>query len=448
MELSQLSAQKQNLCLCLSMKQAIHCLELPIQELHRYLEEEASSNPLLEIDLPPLPLQDNTSVPDLRIREPEIWNEKRGNDNSMEWIVETAYTRPQTYREYLYEQLGQMKELDQEMLNLCTFLVDCLNSAGYLDCELSDLAAETGCTEFILEQALYIVQSLDPLGTGARSLQECLTLQLAQSSYFNDRHMKVIRLGLEFLAQKDLKSLAQVLGTSISEAEAAGKVIQGLNPIPSRGFASDDTEGCLFPEAVILVENKQIIVQIDSYSAPRLNGQYVDMIGKQGYDEVQTYLKENVKKAKELINAVEKRNRTIERIIVQITREQFDFFLHGAPLLPMTMLEMAEHMNLSISTISRAVKEKYVEFNGVLLPLRSFFSLPVNTNSSGSVSALITHSRIADLIRGEDPQKPFSDEALRTALLIYGINISRRTVAKYRMDLGIPTANKRRGSSI
>ncbi len=427
-----------------AMLQSLHCLQMPSVELREFLQEAALSNPLLEVEdaahdgpqpetMEPAPA---TDVP-IERREQLIWD-----GNGAESDFTSSLSRPQTFTEYLTAQLGQSAPLDGRMLFLCRYLVGCLNSAGYLDCELSELAEELNVPASELEQALFAVQALDPPGVGARSLSECLLLQLAQGKEFTEVNIHLIRFGLSLLADNDYAGLARLLSVRPAEARRAGDVIRALNPIPSRGFSSERTAAMIAPEAVVRRTGGGLVIEMNEGLVPRvsLNREYCALVGDPNCQEAQLYLKEKMAEAKNLMNNLENRHETLFRLLSALVRSQEGYFLRREDLLPMTMGQMAEQLSLNVSTVSRAVKDKYIQFDGRVLPLRALFSAALPTGGSAEAA----RRQLRRFVESESPEHPLSDEALAQALAGVGLSLSRRTVAKYRGELSIPPAAQRR----
>lgn len=352
-----------------------------------------------------------------------------------------------SFSDYLNEQLGQMKQLDGKTKALCSFLVGCLNSCGYLDGTLSELAEELHLPLFDLEQALFVVQSLEPAGVGARSLSECLLLQLVQSEDFNAVTLRLVRSGLELLAKRDMKALANLLEVSMIETQAAAQAIFRLNPIPSRGFYTESRVPYIVPEATLRCENERIIIELNQSILPKvtLNQEYKALLKQEDCKEAHLYLKEKVTQANALINNMEHRTDTLYRLLTAVVHLQPDYFLQHGNLRPMTMQMVADALDVNVSTISRAVREKYILFNGQMLALRTLFTVPLQgTAQSEPVSAGFVRARIKQMIQAEDTSAPLSDQSLCEALADMNITISRRTVAKYRGELNIPSTSARR----
>lgn len=434
-----------------SMRQSLQFLQMPALELGEYLQNAALSNPLLQMEegsrqnAEPLFAASGGERIASGFERMEFWN---GQDApSVDFTA--FFTRPESFAEHLEEQLGQMKPLDVETGSRCRFLVGCLNSLGYLDCPLEELAEETGQTLFDMEQALFVLQSLDPPGVGARSLSECLLLQLAQSDHFTQTNIHLIRFGLPLLARRDLAGLAALLGVSREEAKQAAEVIWSLNPVPSRGFYTEEASGWIQPEAVVRCAGGRILVDMNDHLLPRmtLEPEYCALVGRPEYGEIQPYLREKLGEAKTLMSNLQNRTDTLSRLLCTVVQLQQEYFLHGADLKPMTMRQLADQMELSASTVSRAVNGKFIQFNGRVFPLRSLFTSALQTADGGAVSTETAKQQIQRFIEAEDGRKPLSDQALSEALTDVGIVLSRRTVAKYRVELGIPGAGARKSAA-
>ena len=351
-----------------------------------------------------------------------------------------------TYTDELRRQLGEMALLNDEMRSCCEYLVACLNTMGYLDCTLKELAQEAGVSEGYLEQALFIIQSLEPLGTGARDLTECLLLQLAQSRDFNETNIRAAKAGLPLIADNDIAGLAKLLHVTRDGAKQAADVIRSLNPIPSRGFDSGVPMQMIIPEMTLSVDGKSILVTMNHRGLPRvrLSDTYCALIGDPQYADAQTYLKEKQAEAETLIANCKNREDTLFSLMTAVVQRQEGYFLHGAPLQPMAMGDVARQMGCHVSTVSRAVKDKYVQFQGKLFALRDLFSVPLRMEDGQSASAGGIQRHLQRFVAAEDPKEPLSDQALCHALAGVGVTVSRRTVANYRNELGIPTCARRK----
>lgn len=441
--------QKQKLNLTTSMLRSLELLQLPAMELLDWIQEAALSNPVLEVEPPasPLSLSDLHTVRDnyADLHESSLW-QSRGEAGSGDWL-EQLPSSEETLTEYLCSQLRQTSLLSGEWLKRCLYLAECLDERGYLSTPIDALAGDLGCSAADVEQALFAVQMLDPPGVAARDLTECLILQLAQGPNLNALTLRLAREGLPLLAKHRYEELARLFHTDVDKIRDAAKVISALNPIPSRGFHSGRlTEYCV-PDAVIYAENGRITIHLnDDRILPRIsvNQDYVSLISDTGDEAVRQYLKEKLAEAKSLMGSVHNRSRTLTMILRALTEYQSGYFLRGEDLRPLTMQKMADLLGLNISTVSRAVQGKTIQFGGKDIPLREFFCSGVLSVSGDEISSETVKQKIAYLTRHENADAPLSDEALRFAMADMGIRISRRTVTKYRTALGIPSAAQRK----
>ena len=440
MELTQKQSQK--LSMTAAMLQSLELLQLPVCELASRLQDAALSNPLLEVELPGVGTLAAEGHPVLR--ESSRWDNlpsSRGDDNSLENL---AGAHTETFSEHLAAQLRQSQLLKPgSFLRLCLYLTDCLDERGYLTIPLEELAAEQGCTAAEAEQALFAIQMLDPPGVGARDLTECLILQLAQGPDFNALTVRMARDGLEALAAKDYAKLSRKFHASEAEVRRAAAVLAALNPIPAAGFGTAAPPQYAVPDAVVHVEGETVVMELNERALPRLtvDRSYAAALQESGDNSVRIYVREKLTEANALSGALQARRDTLTALLSALADLQGDYFRSGT-LRPLTMGEMAERLGVSVSTVSRAVNEKLVEFRGRSIPLRTFF--PAASTVGGAVAGETVRQKLAWFVSQEDPAAPLSDEALRLALSAAGLNVSRRTVAKYRAQLGIAAANQRR----
>ena len=258
--------------------------------------------------------------------------------------------------------------------------------------------------------------------------------------------MHLIRYGLPLLAQKDYKGLSTLLELPEKDVKAAAEVVRSLNPIPSNGFATQAPQPYTVPEAIIHRDVGKLSVELYSRRWRRLSCDqgYLSMIGNAAYSEAQNYLKQKKREAEELIAAVESRDQLIHQIIEYIVRMQGPYLLSGQPLRPMTMSDLAQALHVNVSTVSRAIREKYILLDTKVILLRSLFSTKLETSNGTTVSAAYAKMQVKRIIDAEDKTAPLSDQAISEALQGMGVLLSRRTVASYRSQLGIPGTQKRK----
>lgn len=455
--------QRQQLALNAGVLQSLEILRVPLQELNELVTQSIYENPLLEIntdtetsseDFSPVPLSElaeeapppeerHESAPlDVQVRD--IWRVSEGGGEGFDPGTLSGGFEP-SFTEMLLEQIGALR-LDDGFAELCRYLVACLDRKGYLGEEPADIAAELDCSLFDVMQALYLLQDLQPVGVGARSLEECLVLQLVQSNHFTPETIKLVKEGLPLLAVNDLPAIAKLLGTSREAAREVAAIVRGLHPIPSQGYDTGEKDLSIIPDAVIRREGEGYTVVLNDSTVPRLvlSREYSEMLSSTRDGEAKGYLQEKMGEARQLIKAVENREKTIVRILRQVIALQPKFFDDGLTLVPMSMAQVAEALELSASTISRAVQGKYIICAAGTVELKTLFSQGVQNKQGETLSASFIKRQMGKFLDAEDAAGPLSDEDLRVALGVMNIDVSRRTVAKYREAMGIPSSSKRR----
>ena len=463
MELAQQQAQKQ--VLSQSLRRSLEVLQLPQTELEGYLQEAVLSNPLLEMELPQdarLPDPEQEPARAMAERESDTW-ESSDSESAAVWDLPAAWegsagedfaarladprAQGENLTDALAEQLLHMPRLTDGMRRLCVYLIECLNENGFLEFDLADLAREQGVPFFDMEQALYIVQDLQPAGVGARSLTECLVLQLARTDHFNPHTLRLVQPdGLERLAKGDVGTIARLLDCSQADARQAAAAVRALNPRPAQGYGTGGALACQIPEAVFRLEDGRVRIELNARLARRLalDERNCALLQTAGSEQDRRYLREKKAEAQQLIRAVQERENTMVRLLRTLADSQPGYFLRREPLQPMTLTQLAERLGLSLSTVSRAVQGKCIQFEGRSIPLRRFFTAAITAADGAAVSSENVRRHIARFIQAEDPEKPLSDEALRAALAAVQLPVSRRTVAKYREEMGIPASSARR----
>ena len=440
--------QAQKLSLTPSMRQSLECLQLSALDLLQYVQEAALENPMLEVELPSLSSVslDSQAAHETTITEHETWDDcfaRRKEPNAEQDAFSTLSSADEgSLRNHLLAQLGQTALIDKQLEPVCRFLIDCLDSRGYLDCPLEALADETGLSLFLLEQALFAIQMMDPPGVGARSLSECLILQLSQSEHFSALTLGLARDGLEQIAKKQYSELAKRFHTDRKTILSAVTAISQLNPIPAQGFGSHESNSFAVPDAFISSQNGNVAIELNKQALPRIS---VDEHYRMMLDNTDNtdYLRQKLRQANDMIQGIQGRGQTLSKLLRYIADYQHAFFC-GGELRTMTIQSAAEVLEINPSTVSRAVQDKYIQFDGKVIPLRGLFSSPAAYGEKGTLSSVAIKQRIRIMIQSEDPAHPMSDEELVAALSSDHIEISRRTVAKYRSQLQIPPASARR----
>ena len=428
--------QVQKLSLTPAMRQSLECLQLSALDLLQYVQEAALENPMLEVELPSLSSVslDSQAAHETTITEHETWDDcfaRRKEPSAEQDALSTLSSGDEdSLRDHLLAQLGQTALIDEQLEP---------------DCPLEALADETGLSLFLLEQALFAIQMLDPPGVGARSLSECLILQLSQGEHFSALTLGLARDGLEQIAKKQYSELAKRFHTDRKTILAAVAVISQLNPIPAQGFGSRESSSFVVPDAFIYSQNDSVTIELNKRALPRISvdEHYRIMLDSADNAELRDYLRQKLRQANDMIQGIQGRGQTLRRLLRYIADYQHAFFC-GGELRTMTIQSAAEALEINPSTVSRAVQDKYIQFGGKVIPLRELFSSSVTYGEDGALSSVAIKQRLRVMIQSEDPSHPMSDEELAAALANDHIEISRRTVAKYRSQLQIPPASARR----
>ena len=465
----------QHLALTPQLQQSIRLLQLSTIELEQELEKYLSENPLLERDEDYLqaataadggngqdaadsgasdePVERTEQEPSFA--DDENWlGEEASHHSSLPASFDDEDSDYQdvqaatiSLREHLLWQLGLMTLSDRDRA-LVRCLVDALDDDGYLTQSLAELAetmpAELDIEPEELQIALNHLQHFDPTGVGARSAQECLALQLAALPANQTRALalEIVRHSLELLANHDFLKLKKQTGCDDDALRAAHVLICSLNPRPGAQYASAETR-YISPDVVVRKLRGQWAVSVNADAFPRLrvNGLYAQILSRQRGSGLAGQLQE----ARWLIRNVQQRFDTILRVAQAIVERQRQFLDHGeVAMRPLVLREIADALGLHESTISRVTTQKYMATPRGIFELKYFFGSHVGTEAGGACSATAIRALIKQMISSEEPKKPLSDSQISEVLGQQGIVVARRTIAKYREALSIPSVNLRK----
>lgn len=443
-------SQKQKLILTQIMKQSINILQMSAYELREYIKKEFEENPILEAEFNLIESRENIdntqSAKYLNDRYDESYNYKYNNEDEVS--VFNFISDKKSLKDYLYEQLGEVKS-DIKIKKIVSYMIESLDSRGYLENTLEEICNDLGANKEVGKNALKILQSLEPCGIGARNLKECLLIQLKNKGILDETIKEIILKYLEYIADCKYNYIAKELKITPKKVQAYGDIIKTLEPKPARGYYTGEEIKFIIPDAYIVkirgeysvIMNKDIIPNItinNLYKQEILNGK--------NKREVE-YVKEKVNDAINLINNVEQRNTTILKLLECIVKKQKEYFENGQEYLkPMTLRELADEMRMHESTVSRAIKDKYILTSRGTVKIKDLFcngivSCGINGDD---VSTNTIKNKIKKLVKLENKSKPLSDQAICDLLNKEDIVISRRTVAKYREELGIKSSAKRK----
>lgn len=449
LELSITTEQSQKLLLSAQMRQSLAVLGMPLQELSAFLTQAASENPMLEL----LPSEPDDAEEEAFDRENEHVAEdlqEYGEERecylgcSKQTALEAYGVKRERFTDLLREQLIGITR-DEGVLRGCDLLIDCLDQRGYLCSGWNEAAARAGFDKQTVMRAVDLLQSLEPVGVGARNLAECLLLQLAAQTPYDEHAARLVRLGLPLLAKNDYKAIAHLLEIDKKEAQRCAEAVRKLNPIPARGYDSGEPVCYVIPDAVIRQEADGMRILLNRATMPRLTLAENDSLlpDTDANEAARVFISRHTREAKTLIRALEDRNRTVLRVMRCIARRQSAYLQSGGLPAAMTLREIAEETGLHVSTVSRAVKGKYLLCAQGTVAIKSLFSSGMRFGAEAVMTPAMICRQIDALIRSESAENPFSDEDLKRELVSSGFVVSRRTIAKYRTSMGIPASQIR-----
>lgn len=460
--------QTQKLTMTPELIQAIQILQFNTQELDEFVQDELMQNPVLEFDKTyDDKNQDEVSKSeemdvkaceqadiDLRekVKEAEYddisykqWEYSKDKDD--EYSYEQFVSKDETLEDSLLLQLT-FSSLKGQDLKIGRYLVEAIDDNGYLTVTTEEVAKVFQVDVDKVEEILDVIQTFEPAGVGARDLKECLIIQLAARGLLEDTVEYIILHHLEDLGENKLNKVARTLGLPIAQVQMVYDLIRSLEPKPGRSFSSGSNVKYITPDVTVEKIDGEYQVITNEYSAPRLMvSPYYSNLASTAVDdaELNKYLNEKYNAAIWLIKSIEQRKHTIFNVVDAVIRHQKDFFDYGPKYLKtLTLKQVAEDLGIHESTVSRAINGKYMQTPRGVFEIKYFFSSGVTGSDGEGVSSNSIKSMIKEIINGEDPKNPYSDQDMVKLLSDRGIEISRRTVAKYREGLNIPSSSKRR----
>jgi RNA polymerase sigma-54 factor len=459
------------------MQQAIQLLQLPILELTQKIEHELSQNPVLEEISREEPVEEQApeaqeepvdegkeSEKDLQFKQEfevlrKIDDEWRDyfresgpyfrpseDDEERRAFLESSITRSETLSEHLSAQMALAASSDEER-ELGDLVIGNIDEHGFLRISLDELALLAGKTPAEIERVLKIIQTFDPSGVGARDLRESLLIQLRTMGKHGSLAYRIIEKHFEGLGKKKYQEIARAERVKVTDVQEAVTDIMRLSLRPGSGFGQTQTQ-YITPDITLRKDDGKFEITINDERIPhlRISNFYRQMLGDENVSkDVRDYIKDKVHAGRWLIKNIHQRQETLYNIASRIVEVQENFFrTGGGALKPLTMHQIAEAVGLHESTVSRAISGKYIDTPHGIFPLKFFFTTGIETDSGEEVSAHRVKRALRELVAKEDTKKPLSDEALVKMLNDQGYRIARRTVAKYRKELGILPSHLRR----
>ncbi len=483
----------QQLAMTPQLQQAIRLLQLSTLDLQQEIQDALDTNPLLELDDAQevtfdTCLDDEFFIDDIlhtnqqnnldTLADPEYLDatEALGNtDMPVELPLDTSWDaiysantehtgllqgdEPFSYqgetKETLHDylnwqvQLTPFTELDNA---IAITILDAIDDKGYLTISLEDIQESLGIEGVELDEietVLKRIQQFEPLGVGSRSLQECLLLQLAhypKNTPFLTETCALLKTHMDLLANRDFRQILKATKLKESELKMMMDLIQTLNPRPGNFIVTNEAQYIVPDVSVIKIENSwQVLINPESIPRLKINQDYAKLCKKSTLATDGQFIRNHEQDAKWLIKSLESRNDTLLKVAQCIAAQQQDFFEYGEEAMkPMVLNDIAQAVDMHESTISRITTQKFMHTPRGIFELKYFFSSHVNTENGGECSSTAIRALVRKMVAGENPVKPLSDSKITTLLAQQGIQVARRTIAKYRESLGIAPSNQRK----
>lgn len=472
--------QTQSLVLAPQLRHSLKILQVAALDLRTVIQEELQGNPTLE----ELPMEGVSLDRETAESAAETsGGEESGSNNDeldfskefeilskldQDWrdhMANAGGNQPQTSedaekRQHFFDSLvnetslqehlmsqAEMSDLDDATLEAMRFLVGSLDDRGFLTQSLPDIALQTALPLDAVQNAHAMLQTFEPAGIGAADLQECLTLQLVAKGRGESLAARIVRNQFPLLIRRRIPDISRRAAANLEDVQAAVAEIGTLDPAPGRKFAEDNNR-VVVPDVTVERDGDDWHISLNSDYIPRLriSNTYKEMIAKGTLSrQERDYIRERMRSGRFLINSIEQRQQTIERITREIIKVQEPFFDEGvAKLQPLTMTQIADTVGVHETTVSRAIANKYIRTPHGVFDFKFFFTPGYQSDAGSSVSNTSVKEMIHDLVDLEDKSRPYSDQELVTKLQDKGLKIARRTVAKYREELGLLPSNLRR----
>ena len=419
--------------------QFLTLLQTSIVSLEKTIERELEENPALEEEEEELEENENTQFSHSTLSHFENLQVEE---------------KSESFSEHLKKQLVGLN-LKEKTLFLITYLINSLDDNGFLNRDLFSISSDLlinnnkSVSEDSLKKALQIIQGLEPTGVGAKNLQECLLLQLKKHHKSEKTAVKIISNYYDSFSNKNFTRLIKDLNISEKKLKGIYNLIEGLNPIPAGGFSKTaHSTKYIYPDFTITLNNNQLELQVNSGGIKqlKLSKFYSNLLSETDDPKTKSFLTQKIEKANWFKEALEKRNKTLKKVLLAIIKIQKKYLISGleADLIPMRLVDIAEVVNMDISTISRVSNSKFVETHFGTFKLKELFSEAYRKDDGSIISTKKIKEKLKGIINGENKKKPYTDERLAELLGEEEYHIARRTVAKYREQIGVETARLRK----
>ncbi len=477
--------QSQKLVMTPELIQAIQILQFNTQELESYVEEQLLTNPILEIqsastsdDESQKPddgtLEKNEDFQSEKEFEPDYDSKFESEENNeIDWAEhfkdreyddisykQWEYTKEKS--EYTFEQFVsseitltehlmfqlQFAPIKHSCRNIGRYIIESLDENGYMTLSVEEIARElnVGLDKVLI--VLDAIHNFEPAGVGARDLKECLIIQLTLQGKDDPLTREVVNNYLEDIAGNRLNNIAKHLNVSVKEIQEISDLIKSLEPKPGRQFGSINETRYIIPDVTVEKVDGEYIITVNESSTPRLNisPYYQRMLVESDKEsQISKFLSGRLNSALWLIKSIEQRKQTIFNVVRAVVKYQIDFFEEGPKhLKTLTLKQIADEVGIHESTVSRSINGKYMQSPRGVYEIKYFFTSGVSDNHGGGIASESIKTFIREIVENEDPKAPLSDQTMVEILAERGIDISRRTVAKYRDEMNLPSSSKRK----
>jgi RNA polymerase sigma-54 factor len=459
-------------------------LQLPVISLEQKIRLELEVNPLLEqvdemeleqeqeqeeeVELEAELEQKDEKEKDAEAAETQAAEESEGEKDEVDWDTilgdedtyehraprdnsSEEYERPEvastTLPEHLLTQL-HMTKLDERQFMIGEYLIWNINEDGYLSCSIEVVVQNLQVEPEEVEEVLHVIQHFDPVGIGARNLQECLLVQLEEKLPREELALEIVRSHFDDFTNKRFEKIVKKLNITLDEVKHVIDVIVKLNPKPGEGYVTFQ-DSMIVPDILVKRDEDEFQIILNDSNVPhlRINNAYKKLLldKKTSDRETKEFVKKRLESARWLINSIHQRRMTIQRVMEAIIQKQFEFFDKGPAFIkPMILKDIADEIGMDISTVSRVTNGKYLQCEHGVFELKYFFSEAIKTDVGEDVSNRIIKQRIKEIIDAESPNHPLNDQKIAEMLKTEGFNVARRTVAKYREQMMLPVSRLRR----
>lgn len=462
--------QSQKLVMTPELIQAIQILQFNTQELENYVEDQLLVNPILETSSASAEGDSDKTSDDFQVKAEEYQSKETNefdwaehfkekeyddisykqweyNSDKNEYTYEQFVSSEITLTEHLMFQL-QFAPIRKSCRQIGRYIIESLDENGYMTLSAEEIAKEMNSDLEKVQIVLDAIQSFEPAGVGARNLRECLLIQLAHQGNDNQLVREVVNNHLEDIAGNRLNNIAKALNVSVKEIQIVSDMIKALEPKPGRQFGSSSETRYIVPDVTVEKVDGEYIVTVNESSAPRLTiSPYYQrmLIDSDKESNISKFLTGRLNSALWLIKSIEQRKQTIYNVVSAVVKYQIDFFEEGPKhLKTLTLKQIADEVGIHESTVSRSINGKYMQSPRGIFEIKYFFTSGVSGNKGEGIASESIKTFIKEIVENEDPKAPLSDQIMVEILAERGIDISRRTVAKYRDEMNLPSSSKRK----